>query len=256
MSKEQEQPPLGPSLEPQDLPRKQECLAPTTTARAISTRPMARRAAPSAILFEEQDDLYWLRGDDLQRAKEPLGLRCDSASAGFDRITWSAYVADLAKKRIPIGLMRGNTISAVHLQAIQKPSQLRSIAVDLMPNQLVGQREIDTLASCLTRKHSRVGELVRGLRAQSAKGDRNTWTDPGVLYAYQVSDDIYEVDWDLTRISPPTVEALLLAAHLESQPLPCQLVPPKPRREKQAVRSVPIIQLSEPVTYGQLRLPL
>jgi hypothetical protein len=120
----------------------------------------------------------------------------------------------------------------------------------------VGQREIERLASCLARKHSRLHQLVTGLRAQSQEGDRNPWTDAGLLYAYQVADDVYEVDWELTRISRPMVEALVLAAHLDSQPVPCQLVLPKPSRNRPPVRSQPTIQISDPVPYGQMRLPL
>jgi hypothetical protein len=221
-----------------------------------TTRFAPRRSSPAAIVFEEKDGLYWLRGEHLARAKGALGLRCETPAVGFDRLNWSVYVADLSKKRLPIHVVRDNMLFTVTMNSREQASQIHSIAADLTPHQLVGDKEIERLVTCLTRKHSRVGELVRHLRARFARGDQEIWSDPGVLYAYQAFDDVYEVDWDLTQVSHATVDALLLTAHLEHTPLPCQVVPPKPRREHLPRRSAPAIQLSAPVPFGQLRLPL
>ncbi len=169
MSREEPEPPLGSSQQQQELPAGQEYLAPATAVQTLAKRSTTRRSLPSAILFEEQDGLFWLRGQHLDRARSPLGLRCESPSVGFDRLTWSAYVANLASKRIPIGVARGSTISTVRLRAISKTSQLHSVALDLTPDRLVRQQEIERLASCLTRKHWRVGGLVRHIRAESSE---------------------------------------------------------------------------------------
>jgi transposase-like protein len=48
-----------------------------------SSRSTDRKGAPSTIIFEEQDGLFWLRGENLKEAKTPLGLPDGIAGDGF-----------------------------------------------------------------------------------------------------------------------------------------------------------------------------
>lgn len=86
--------------------------------------------------------------------------------------------------------------------------------------------------------------------------DQGNTTALGTLYVYRVADDLYEVDWELTTISPVVVEALALAAYQTGQMLPCHLVLPKARRGRNVTTPKARPTLDERVTYGQLRLPL
>ena len=97
---------------------------------------------------------------------------------------------------------------------------------------------------------------IERINDELANGRTTALADFGTIYAYQVADDIYEIDWELTTVPSGTVEVLALAAHLDGQKLPCQLVPPRPRRGDMRIKPQPVLQVAEPVPYGQLRLPL
>ena len=223
---------------------------------STSTRSIARAALPSHILFEEQDGIYWLRGTDLERSKKLLGLRVDGNVAGFDRLTWCIYVGDLAKQRIPVGLRQGNIVRTVHLQRPTIFRPVRSTPTNLAPAQLFGLAELERLERGFARKDSTLRETLDRIGDELANGHSGALADFGDLFVYQVGEDIYEVDWDLTGMAPSTVELLALAVHRAGHRLFCQLVPPMPRRGYARINPQPTLKVAEPVAYGQLRLPI
>lgn len=83
-----------------------------------------------------------------------------------------------------------------------------------------------------------------------------TLKDFGTIYVYQVDQDTYEIDWELTTMMPGAFEAVALAAHLSGQMLPCRLVLPKPKRGKEQNRPRLLLSFREPVTFGQLRMAI
>lgn len=223
---------------------------------STSTRPIARGALPSHILFEEDDGVYWLRGTDLERAKTLLGLCYDSKAVGFDRVTWLIHVEDLAKRRIAVGIRQGNVVRTVHLQRTRNPRPLRSTRINLDSVQLFGLKELERLERGLAREDSALRVTADRISDELGNGRSGALADLGDLYVYQVSGDIHEVDWELTTMAPSTVELLALAAYRAGHSLPCRLVPPRPRRGNGRARPQPALQVAEPVPYGQLRLPL
>lgn len=80
--------------------------------------------------------------------------------------------------------------------------------------------------------------------------------DVGTIYVYQVDVDLYEVDWELTTITPAVFEAVALVVHQAGQMLPCRLVGPKTRRRKNGNKPKMVLSIAEPVSYGQLRFAL
>ncbi len=211
--------------------------------------------SPNSVLFEEREGLFWLRGNDLDRAKVLLGLRCDSPAVGFDLMTWSIHVAELAKKRVPMELLIEDTISRVRFRSAEGGSDIPSVPIDLSPVQLVGQREIDRLLAGRT-KEPQVRQCLSTANRQCASGDLRDANDVSPLVAYQVDRDIYEVDWTLMALARSTVEALLVDAYAARELLRCQLVAPRSARPRTLQGGISLSPIKHRLAFGQLKLPL
>ncbi len=220
------------------------------TAKASA---LPRAAYPGHILFVEQDGLYWLEGHDLQQARRVLGFECCEQRIGFDSESASYYVQALLEQGKRVGIVQGNSVRALSLRGGGDRSKGKSTTIGLAPELLLGTWELERLCRQLTRKSSADREVVERLRAELSQGKATA--DLGTLYVYQVCQDMYEVEAELTTIPQAVVEALAVAAHLAGKMLRCQLVEPKPRR-KHGRAPKPVIVVSEPVQYGQLRLLL
>jgi hypothetical protein len=225
-------------------------------ATSTSSRSIARGALPSCILFEEQDGIFWLRGPDLERVKKLLGLRVDGDAAGFDHITSSTYVDELSKQRVAVGIRQGNLVRTIQLQPTKNPRPLPSTPASLAPAHLFGLAELEDLERRITARNSALQATLDRIAHDLAAGRSSTFADFGDLFVYQVAENVYEVDWELTTMPSSTVELLALAAHRAGRLLPCRLVPPKPQRRDGRIRPPRMLQVTELVPYGQLRLPL
>jgi len=214
------------------------------------------RRSPGTVIFEERDGLLWLRGKDLDRAKSLLGLRCDSPAVGFDPMTWSIHVAQLAKKRVPMELVVGETISKIRFDPDPRRSEQPGVPIDLSAVQLVGQREMERLLARFTRTDSRLRRLAAIGAEESVKGGGKVGKGGNTLFAYQVDDEIYELDLELTAMDRSTVEALLVGAHLQGSTLRCQLVPPRSRRPRRSASGILLVPVKDRLPFGQLKLPL
>jgi hypothetical protein len=71
---------------------------------------LAREAYPSCILFEERNGVYWLRGQDLARARHFLPIKSDGEAVGFDKATMSAHARRLNQKGIKVGILKDNAV--------------------------------------------------------------------------------------------------------------------------------------------------
>lgn len=218
---------------------------------------LPRTAYPDAILFaEEQEGIWWLRGKDLARAKRILGFYCGEESVGFDGETAGYYIKALLEQGEQVGILRGNTVQPLVLRGSGDPGKVKSRTMGMAPELLFGLRELERLRRTLTRKHSPMRDLVERVRAEMTSGNIQAVTEMGTIYVYQVAQDMYEVEEELTTVPRAVLEALAVAAHLAGRMLKCQLVAPKPRRGRKGTAARAVFSVSEPVTYGQLRLGL
>ena len=217
---------------------------------------LAREAYPAYILFEERAGIYWLRGQDLARVRHVLMIKSDAESIGFADATMLAHARQLNLKRIKVGILKDNAVHILQFHRPKKPVNIPSTTIGLAPELLLGRRELDRLEACLTRKRSPLKDLALRIRAELSNGHRSSVADFGKLYVYEAWEGAYEVDFELTTMSKTTFEALPLATHQSGEKLLCHLVAPKPRRNKNLANSRPAALVSEPVTCGQLRLPL
>lgn len=225
--------------------------------KPVTADRLARETYPSYILFEEQGGFYWLRAKDLARARTILPIKSAADSVGFDKATMSAFASKLNKKGIKVGILKGNAVRTIECHRSQKLFPAPSTSIWLAPQVLVGGQELERLQSCVKRKRSTLTAIVESITMGLSNGHHQTWnTDFGTLVVYQVSEDIYEVDWELTTVSKTTFEALALATHLAGEMLPCRLVLPKSKRKKNGNTPKQMVSVGEPVTYGQLRLPI
>jgi hypothetical protein len=217
---------------------------------------LAREVYPAYILFEERAGIYWLRGQDLARVRDVLSIRPDSASVGFDKVNMSIHANRLNQKGFKVGILKDNAVRTLQFHRPKKPVNIPSTTIGLAPELLLGRRELERLEACLTRKRSHLKDLAQRIRTQLYNGHHTPVTDFGKLYVYEAWEGVYEVDFELTTMSKTIFEALALATHQAGKKLLCQLVAPKPRRKNKGAGPNPMAMVSEPVTYGQLRLPL
>ncbi len=225
-----------------------------TSARSAA---IPRQAYPDHILFEERDGIYWLRGQDLERAKKALRLDCDGAKAvGFPSQMFSVYVEQLFQKRLRVGVLQGNTVRAITHHRPCKPTKIASAYIGLAPELLFEQRELDRMERHFAKAQFEVQDLVERLRSELTDGHIEHSTSWAIIYVYKVAKDLYEIDWELTITPRIIVEAMVVIAHQTRRMLRCQLVPPKSWRGKKQPTPKPAIEIGKPVTYGQLSLPL
>jgi hypothetical protein len=224
--------------------------------KSATAKSLVREAYPSHLLFEERDGIYWLRGQDLALARNILPIKSDADAVGFNKATMSTYASRLNQKRIKVGILKDNAVRTLQFHRPKKPVNVPSTTTSLAPELLLGRRELERLKGHLTRKRSHLKDLVQRIREELSNGHHTSVADFGKLYVYEAWEGAYEVDFELTTMSKAIFEALALATHQARKKLVCQLVPPKTRRGKNGANTRPAPLVGEPVTYGQLRLPL
>ena len=217
---------------------------------------LGRDAYPDGILFREEEGVYWLRDSDLAWAKHVIGFCCDGESIGLDSESASYYAQSLLEQGERVGILRGNTVRPLALRPPMKPTKVASTTIRVAPVLLFGQRELTRLCRVHTRRRAPMGATVEQFRQELVSGNEAAVRDAGSLYVYQVGQEMYEIDPELTGVSEQVVEALAVATHLEGQMLRCQLVLPKAKRNNKSSEVKPRIVVSEPIMYGQLRLAL
>lgn len=227
-----------------------------STGRSLLT--LTGATLESCVLFEERDGIYWLRGADVQRAHAVLGLACDGTALGFDPEIAAIYANQFLKRHFKVAVQRGTTVRFLTLRRLSKQGAIPFTPLFLAPTLLLDERDLKTLRSRLPSKHSPLRSAVERIARILSEDDKSALNDLGRLYVFKVWDDMYEVDWGLTTLSRVTFEAVALLAHERRETLACRLVAPKGQRERHsaAKRAEPRVTRSEPVTYGQLRLPL
>lgn len=161
-----------------------------------------------------------------------------------------------SRREWTVGLLKDGTVRTLQFPSKKKPAKVPSTPIGLAPAFLMDNQELGRLERRLARKHSPFNDLTQRMKVELSNGHRVSVSDYGKVYVYEAWEGAYEVDVELTTMSRTTFEALALAIHLSRQKLLCHLVPPKARRKSNAISAHPATRISEPVTYGQLRLRL
>lgn len=199
----------------------------------------------SCVVFEEHDDMLWLRGKDAELATDLLGLRWEGEAIGFERGMALVHADSLLGRHVEVCIREGAGVRTLSRRRQVKPSQPVSTLVRIRADAFFDERELLRIKQRLASSHS------------SGPFDHRDASDDGSppIYVYKVDVCWYEVDWQLTAMSEAHFQGLVLAAHEACSELSCQLVEAKPRR-RIGVSAKGSLQLSEPVVYGQMSLQL
>ncbi len=169
------------------------------------------------ILFEEHGDgLWWLEGNDLNDFKRLVGLRCERLRVGFEQSAVYGYAEELAHQGITVAVLRDCGIYTVGTSKKAKAKQVKSSVLFLAPELLLDNVQ-------LLRMERATPLTTARLKEQAA-------ADWGSIYVYQVYDEVFEIDWELTRVPRANLETILYAAHKLGKKVACRLVAPKTRR--------------------------
>ncbi len=194
------------------------------------------------ILFEEHSDgLWWLEGNDLSEFKRLVGLRCEGQRVGFEPSAVYGYAEQLSQQGVSVVVLRDCGIYTVGTSKREKPKQVKSSVLFLAPELL--------LDSVQLLRMERANPLtIARLKEQAA-------ADLGSIYVYQVYDEVFEIDWELTRVPRASLETKLLAAHKLGKKVACRVVAPKTQRNgRRSEVSGEDNAASTPNGKGQLRL--
>lgn len=188
------------------------------------------------ITFEERDSFWWLRGRNLTDFRRLTGLRCDGEAAGLDInsvYTWAEYLAPLG---VSVVLARGKQLTTVTCAPQPQRQTVASTAILMAAELLMDAAERE--------------QAIRRLHLSADQLKAIVCNELGKLYVYRVTDELYEIDWELTRLPRASVESLIVAAHHQRRQVSCRLVAPKPQRN----RRQPACVQPEPSDFGQLIL--
>jgi hypothetical protein len=209
---------------------------------------MALRASPGSFTFEERDGIYWVSGQAAKLAASLLGLNYEGDLLGFDHLTASFYFKRLLEKKARVSCRTGNLVRTIGIPSGNEQSVPTSSPSQLSPESLLDGRELARLSENKARNISRLRDNVEQMK--SALLGR----DPPTLYVYEVGGGWYEVDWELTSLTEEGFRAVVLAAVEIGFDVPCRLVPPKPRRSQKREGVRPLLQIGDPISFGQLGL--
>ena len=219
----------------------------------------ATKPRKGTILFEERDELWWLSGSHLRRARSLLQLRCFGENVGFDPNDAWGYAKLLVVEGLQVDLRRGDkTYSLTNRLRLSHRGPVMSRVVWLDPDLLLPTDHLQRLAQQVACGRYPGHQLVARLREPLSHGDTSALGEFGRVFVYQVgAEPLYEVDWELTTVPPDIFEALTLAAFNGNHKVPCHLVLPKGRRiGAQAKQRPPLPTDRMPSDRGQMRLLL
>ena len=194
------------------------------------------------ILFEEHSDgLWWIADNDLREFKRLVGLRCEGQRVGLEPSAVYGYAEELAHQGVTVVVLRDCGIYTVGTSKREKPKQVKSSILFLAPELLLDSVQLL--------------RMERGTPSSTARLREQAAADLGSIYVYQVYDEVYEIDWELTRVPRANLETKLLAAHKLGKKVACRLVAPKTKRNgRRSDTEGPDDAASTPKGKGQLRL--
>lgn len=215
-------------------------------SRGIATRSFSPRTGyPDAVVFHESRGIYVVQGRDVEVMAKEFGIESKTPIpwVGFDEGQAWAYMSELAGRGYSVVKATKDGASRIQPPADRRAEVVRqrkrSTFVSLEPHLVFDQAGIENATKdkwLKGRAYQRLYEMFkRWLRAH----DWRPLRDFGELYVYQVADDLYEVEDELTSMQPGHILLLAKAAFATGSRLPCQVVEPKCRRERNGNRRQP-----------------
>jgi hypothetical protein len=208
---------------------------------------LAKESRPDAVVFVRTDDVYFLRGADVDTIKEQFGLRCFGTTIGLDTEEAWYYMHQLADRGHAVLRVERGGVAVVSPNGrrpeIRRP---RGDFLALDPRAL-----FDASAMARVKEHETLYTTIRDL---VARDDQRGLREYGELYVFEV-DGWYEIDWELSTILPSRALLIARIAKDIGEKIPCRLVLPKAwrgKRKGKRDRQPP----QQPKNFGQMRLEL
>ncbi len=225
--------------------------------KSIAAADVFSSAQAKQVILEYEGEVFWLRDAQLAEVRRLGFIHGDAAAVGlFNDGSLTELVEKLIEKGHIVAVAEGQNLRTVTMPPKSKIQlKVETRPIGLAPELLMGARELAQWAAKLAARPE--DELaVRQLREQFLRDEARPTPSYGPIYVYQLTEAIYEVDWALTATPEQLFRRLLVAAHQSKRLLRCHLVAPKGRRGSGRPPTPRTLSVSEPVTYGQLRLVL
>jgi len=217
---------------------------------------VVKESYPDAVVFLAYQDLFIVRGCDLQVLATEFGIQSASPWCGFDDNHAAGYMTDLAIRGYRVIRATDGSTSIVQPPTNRRKEIERQrrkgkfLAID--PTLLFGETEIDQATNDKwLRRHAYDG-LLDSFKESLRSGNGRALRPFGDLYVYQVGD-WYELDFELTSMLESHVLLLAKAAIATNSKLPCRVVEPRCRRNRKHRASTTIDSEPLPTRLGQVR---
>ena len=200
-----------------------------------------KESYPDSIVFYEAKGLFVVRGRDVEVLAKEFGIKSGSAWLGFDEDGAWAYMIALVNRGYAVVRASAQRVSRLRQptdkwkEIRRQRAQGRLLAVE--PTLVFDRGEIERETTDRWLQKRGHEELFQSFKSCLQVGDWRSLRDYGELFVYQVGD-WYEVDWELTSMVEGHALLVAKAAIATGCKLPCRLVEPKCRRQRQRSRSL------------------
>jgi hypothetical protein len=216
---------------------------------------IVKESYPDAVVFQEAEGLYFVRGADTAVLEKEFGIDSGSRWYAFDDTQAIGYMQLLAERGYAVARTTGHGVALVRLHQDQRceisKQRARGRFRALSPTLLFDAREIEhETGEAWMKRHGYEG-LFEQFQAWLMTEDWRSFRSYGEVYVYQVGD-WYEVDDELSSMLESHVLLAAKAALATDSQLPCKVVEPRSRRNRN--RGTTRIPLEQPlVNLGQAR---
>jgi hypothetical protein len=217
---------------------------------------IVKESYPDAVVFQEADGLYFVRGTDTAVLEKEFGIESGSRWYAFADAQAIGYMQVLAERGYAVVRTTSRGVALVKLRQDQRCEIIKQRARGrfraLCPTLLFAAREIEHETGDAWMKRHGYEALFEQFQAWLTTEDWRSFRSYGEVYVYQVGD-WYEVDDELSSMLESHVLLAAKAALATDSKLPCRVVEPRARRNRnRGTRRVPSAE--QPlVKVGQAR---
>ena len=198
-----------------------------------------KESYPDSIVFYEADGLFVVRGHDTELLAQEFGIKPASAWLGFNEDGAWGYMMGLVNRGYAVVRASAHRVSPVRPPTDRKKEIRRQQAkgrfLAVEPTLVFDRSEIERATKDRWLRKRGYEELFETFKRCLQVGDWRSLRDYGELFVYQVGD-WYEVDLELTCMLQAHALLLAKAALATGCMLPCRIVEPKCRRQRQRRR--------------------
>ncbi|MEX2158148.1 MAG: hypothetical protein WEB04_01980 [Dehalococcoidia bacterium] len=196
---------------------------------------IVKESYPNAVVFQESDGLYFVRGADTAVLAKEFGIESSSRWYAFADAQAIAYMQALAERGYAVARTTSSGVALVKLRGDQRCEIIKQRTKGrfraLSPTLLVEAREIEYETGDAWMKRHGYEALFEQFQTWFKNQDWRSFRSYGEVYVYQVGD-WYEVDEELSSMLESHILLAAKAALATDSKLPCKVVEPRSRRNR------------------------